>query len=144
MYQWLVILVLLGIVYDLSQESLVRQQRMQQDATVVSTGDSINAYGSAVSNWSHSNPAFNGTISDVSLNLPSWIYHGNVSNCIQSGSSYIYFTPPAGFPSSRLASYLASNGNRAGINSNGNLYNGGSPVLTVPACVPNNSVVLVL
>jgi hypothetical protein len=116
-----------------------------QQAASITTGQNVNVYGTAVSNWAKSNKAFTGTVSDTTIVLPTWISHpGSISNYVVTGTSYIYYVPNAGFSSSGLVSYLSSKGNKAGINGSGILYNGSINVGTVPAAVPNGAVVLVL
>lgn len=140
---WVLLIVTLSISF-LSNSQQVDQGRNSSFEDVSATSVSMLVYRNLVAEYASSNPAFVGVVSDTSLLFPSWYVKPlNLSNYISTGKSYTFY--PGTLPG--LVGELArqTESVNVGTNQNGvlvapNMANSG---ITLPAQIPNGSVVLI-
>lgn len=145
MAQLAFLIVILGLVVDYGSVLFRTNAITAQKASIAALAEPMADYGTAVKHWAASNTSYTGSVSDSTIALPTWIYHAsNVSNYVSSGTVYVYFTPNNSVTPNNIAGFLAQQGDVAGINTNGTLYNGTTVVGTVPTAVPTGAAVLVL
>ncbi|MBN3815203.1 type IV pilus biogenesis protein PilM [Paraburkholderia sp. Se-20369] len=118
----------------------------QATAEATATGDNMKVYQGFLKTYATANPTVTGPVADTAIPLPTWFSHGpTVQNYVSSGKVFVYNTaPPVG-----LVGYLAGGGTAstitAGVATNGVLVGPttfGQTPITLPAAIPNNSVVL--
>ncbi|MGP8437804.1 type IV pilus biogenesis protein PilM [Paraburkholderia fungorum] len=145
MQMLLVLFLTAGVLTSFAGMVVRNTSSYQATAEATATGDNMRAYYGFLKLYAAAHPTFTGTIADSTVPIPTWFSHGStVQNYIASGKAYIYNTaPPNG-----LVGYLAHGtiySIDVGTNSNGTLVGpntyGQSPI-TLPAAIPNNSVVV--
>ena len=147
MWQAFVVIFFVSLLGSLTVSNFTTTARINRQAAIVSTGQQFNVYGGAVSNWAKVNTGFTGTVSDSSLALPVYVSHIGITNYVTAGKSYIYLSGTSSVQgmTGGVVGYLSKKGNVAGVVSAGTLYsNNGNNLGTVPASIPNGSVVLEL
>ncbi|AJY03111.1 type IV pilus biogenesis protein PilM [Burkholderia sp. SIMBA_043] len=128
--------------YEESVWTRAQNARVSQEANVV--GDSMRVYRTYVQQYSTANPSYTGQVPDSVL--PTWyVRPTSVNNYVSNGAVYIYNTaPPQGLVTAiaTRSSYLTT----VGTNVNGLLVGPSigpaSPSVSIPAPVPQQSVVI--
>lgn len=119
-------------------------KQAQETAIVDSITSSVAIYSGYVSAYAQSNRAITGQVTQPTLGLPTWFKPApGILNYVNGGTSYVYYTTPtAGMASSLYDKTLALT---VGTVQAGKLYNprGGDTGITVPAVIPNGSLVFI-
>ena len=140
---WVLLVVTLTITF-LSNAEQQRQERNTVYADVTAASVNVLVYRNAVANFASSNPTFSGTVSDAQLVLPSWyVKSASLGNYISAGISYSFYTSVLTGLVGELARRTESV--NVGTNQNGVLLapNMANMGVTLPAQIPNGSVVLI-
>lgn len=116
----------------------------QNSSFIDSITSSITIYSSYVQAYAQNNPTFNGQANALALKLPTWFNPApQLSHYISNGTSYVYYTNPT----SGMASSLShkTSGLTAGTVQAGTVYSpaAGNTGITVPATIPNGSLVFI-
>lgn len=145
MQMLLVLFLIVGVLTSYAAEVVRNTTSYQATAEATATGDNMRAYYGFLKLYAAAHPAASGAISDATIPVPTWFSHGStVQNYIAGGKAYVYNTsPPTG-----LVGYLAKDtiySDHVGVNTNGTLVGPttyGQTAITIPAAIPNNSVVI--
>ena len=140
----IVLLIFLAFATEYEESVWTRAQnaRVSQEANVV--GDSMRVYRTYVQQYATANLAYTGQVPDSVL--PTWyVRPTSVNNYVSNGAVYVYNTaPPQGLVTAiaTRSSYLIT----VGTNVNGLLVGPSigpaSPSVSIPAPVPQQSVVI--
>ncbi|NLP65491.1 type IV pilus biogenesis protein PilM [Paraburkholderia sacchari] len=145
MQMLVVLFMIVGIVTSVASAVMQNVTKYHATADATAAGDNMHAYYGFLKVYAAAHPTFTGSVSDTTVPVPTWFSHGpTVQNYIAGGKAYVYNTaPPSG-----LVGYLA-NGTiysmTVGVNTNGTLIGPttyGQAPITLPAGIPNNSVVV--
>jgi hypothetical protein len=138
------VLIFIGMIFN---QNLNFADTSNANGEAMAISGSMEVYRNCVLIYAQNNPAATGTVADSALNLPSWFVKMNgVSNYVTGGKGYVWYatTQPVG---SALTSQILQDTNNlinVGIDQNGVLFNpiAGTTTITLPATIPNGSVVI--
>jgi hypothetical protein len=136
-----ILIIATGIFIDNQSQA----RRLSEAANLDSLSRNFLIYRSAVTEFSKSNPGFDGIPDDSALNFPTWfVKPTGVASYISAGASYTYLNDiiQPGLPS-RLVELTQSMA--IGVNNTGILVSpyAGPTGITVPGAVPYGSIVAV-
>lgn len=140
---WVVLAIMFAAATVFNSEQISRT-RNTVNSEVVAVSGSVLLYRNIVAIYADAHSTTTGTVSDISLNLPSWyVKPPSLSNYVIAGKSYVFFSDPLPGLVGELARRTEST--NVGTNQGGILLtpNKASSGIVLPAQVPTGSVVLI-
>ena len=143
---WVPVLLVMMATGVTAYEVNSQQGASNQVAGRQSMGQNLALYVDSVSSYATINPAYSGTVSDVSLGLPSWFTkHPDLHHVIENGRAFVYIVPSPAMRSigDVLAGAPTLNPKKIGTARQGKLWSPieAAPIHDLPNVVPSNAIV---
>ncbi|WP_454688229.1 type IV pilus biogenesis protein PilM [Achromobacter aloeverae] len=145
MYSWAIALLVAMLLLGMGAEKLQADRRDETIAYAQALGNNLAIYRAAVARYAQANPAYQGTVTDAALGLPTWFKKfSNANNVISGGKVYVFYLPPGDRPS--LDEMTPEPSGLTGVARSGRLVSPATQTVSIalPAVIPEGSIVYCL